>query len=206
MTICHFRSGFSRPQPKSRKNGALYQPKRLQWQCGGLVCPFPRAVFAKLDQIGAMKADRVDHIALYPAFLAPPSRQRKWHINLDVEWHHRIGRRRAEGNHGQQLWPIFHRKRQNDTRPALHHLWLNKSRLELYRDQRTLERMEYQRHSYNIDGTTRSGGRWPSAKVLMFMITRSPISMRPSIVADPICGSRTTLGNSFSRGFTRPFS
>ena len=34
----------------------------------------------------------------------------------------------------------------------------------------------------------------------MLMITFSPISMRPSTVADPMCGSSTTLGSSRSRG------
>jgi hypothetical protein len=37
---------------------------------------------------------------------------------------------------------------------------------------------------YSIAPMTRSGGRWPSAKVLMLMITRSPDAMRPSIVAE----------------------
>ncbi len=52
----------------------------------------------------------------------------------------------------------------------------------------------------SIPGTTRSGGRWPSANVLMLMITFSPISIRPSTVADPICGNNTTFGSSRSRG------
>ena len=47
--------------------------------------------------------------------------------------------------------------------------------------------------SHSIDGSTRSGGLWPSMKVLMLMMTFSPMSMRPSIVAEPICGSSTTL-------------
>ena len=42
-------------------------------------------------------------------------------------------------------------------------------------------------------GSTRSGGLWPSRKVLMLMMTFSPMSMRPSIVAEPMCGSSTTL-------------
>ena len=42
-------------------------------------------------------------------------------------------------------------------------------------------------------GRTRSGGRWPSMKARMLMITFSPMSMRPSIVAEPICGRITTL-------------
>ena len=42
-------------------------------------------------------------------------------------------------------------------------------------------------------GRTRSGGRWPSMKVLMLMMTFSPMSTRPSMVAEPICGSSTTL-------------
>src|SRR5579871_183820 len=42
-------------------------------------------------------------------------------------------------------------------------------------------------------GSTRSGGRWPSMKVRMLMITFSPMSTRPSSVAEPICGSSTTL-------------
>src|SRR6476619_3533263 len=47
-------------------------------------------------------------------------------------------------------------------------------------------------HPYSIDGRTRSGGLWPSTQVLMLMMTFSPISTRPSRVAEPICGSRTT--------------
>src|ERR1700750_732600 len=42
-------------------------------------------------------------------------------------------------------------------------------------------------------GSTRSGGLWLSRKVRMLMITFSPISTRPSIVAEPICGSSATL-------------
>ena len=53
----------------------------------------------------------------------------------------------------------------------------------------------------NIVSRTRSGGLWPSAKVLMLMMTFSPMSMRPSMVADPICGSSTTLSSSRSFGF-----
>ena len=44
-----------------------------------------------------------------------------------------------------------------------------------------------------MEGRTRSGGRWPSMNVLMLTITFSPMSMRPSIVAEPICGSSVTL-------------
>src|SRR5271169_1480388 len=44
-----------------------------------------------------------------------------------------------------------------------------------------------------IDGSTRSGGVWPSTKVLMLTMTRSPMSTRPSLVAEPICGSSVTL-------------
>jgi hypothetical protein len=47
--------------------------------------------------------------------------------------------------------------------------------------------------THNIDGSTRSGGRCPSRKVLMLTITFSPMSMRPSSVAEPICGNSTTL-------------
>jgi L-2,4-diaminobutyrate transaminase len=54
--------------------------------------------------------------------------------------------------------------------------------------------------AYNIEPRTRSGGRWPSAKVLMLMITFSPIASRPSIVAEPICGNSTTLSRARSRG------
>lgn len=39
---------------------------------------------------------------------------------------------------------------------------------------------------YICPGTTKSGGRWPSAKVLMLIKTFSPISIRPSVVAEPI--------------------
>ncbi|MEY9307151.1 molybdopterin/thiamine biosynthesis adenylyltransferase [Bradyrhizobium ottawaense] len=42
-------------------------------------------------------------------------------------------------------------------------------------------------------GSTRSGGLWASRKVRMLMITFSPISTRPSIVAEPICGNSVTL-------------
>ena len=35
--------------------------------------------------------------------------------------------------------------------------------------------------AYNMLGRTRSGGRWPSMKVLMLMMTFSPISTRPSM-------------------------
>ena len=42
-------------------------------------------------------------------------------------------------------------------------------------------------------GRIRSGGRWPSMKVLMLMMTFSPMSTRPSKVAEPICGRSTTL-------------
>jgi molybdopterin/thiamine biosynthesis adenylyltransferase len=56
--------------------------------------------------------------------------------------------------------------------------------------------------SHSIEGITRSGGRWPSIQVRMLMITFSPMSMRPSRVAEPMCGSRTTLGNFRSLGLT----
>ena len=46
---------------------------------------------------------------------------------------------------------------------------------------------------HNMLGSTRSGGRWPSMKVRMLMMTFSPMSTRPSSVAEPICGSSTTL-------------
>ena len=36
----------------------------------------------------------------------------------------------------------------------------------------------------------RSGGRWPSMNILTLTITLSPMSMRPSVVAEPICGDR----------------
>ena len=54
----------------------------------------------------------------------------------------------------------------------------------------------------NIAGWTRSGGAWPSRKVLMLMMTFSPMSTRPSSVAEPICGSTTTLSLLSSFGFT----
>ena len=38
----------------------------------------------------------------------------------------------------------------------------------------------------------------------MLMMTFSPISTRPSSVADPICGKSTTLVSSRKRGFTVP--
>ncbi len=34
---------------------------------------------------------------------------------------------------------------------------------------------------YNIDGSTRSGGRWPSMKVLMLIMTFSPCRLIKSI-------------------------
>src|SRR5260370_29661052 len=46
---------------------------------------------------------------------------------------------------------------------------------------------------HSIEGSTRSGGRCPSMKVLILIMTFSPMSMRPSIVAEPMCGSSTTL-------------
>ena len=46
---------------------------------------------------------------------------------------------------------------------------------------------------HSMLGSTRSGGLWLSRKVRMLMITFSPISTRPSIVAEPICGSSVTL-------------
>ena len=52
----------------------------------------------------------------------------------------------------------------------------------------------------SIDGMTRSGGRWPSMKVLMLTMTFSPMSMRPSTVAEPMWGSSTTLGSFSSLG------
>ena len=42
------------------------------------------------------------------------------------------------------------------------------------------------RSFYSMASSTRSGGAWPSQKVLMLMMTFSPISTRPSMVADPI--------------------
>ena len=47
--------------------------------------------------------------------------------------------------------------------------------------------------AHSMLGSTRSGGLWASRKVRMLMITFSPISTRPSIVAEPICGSSVTL-------------
>jgi len=55
---------------------------------------------------------------------------------------------------------------------------------------------------HNILGTTISGGLCPSAKVLMLINTFLSISIRPSLVADLIWGSSTTLGSSGSRGVT----
>jgi hypothetical protein len=54
--------------------------------------------------------------------------------------------------------------------------------------------------NYSIDGMTRSGGRCPSMKVLMLTMTFSPMSMRPSTVAEPMWGSSTTLGSFMSLG------
>src|SRR5262249_52932290 len=53
--------------------------------------------------------------------------------------------------------------------------------------------------SYNIEGSTRSGGLWPSMNVLMLMMTFSPMSIRPSMVAEPMCGSSTTFPERASR-------
>src|SRR5262249_60843643 len=58
---------------------------------------------------------------------------------------------------------------------------------------------------HSIDGSTRSGGRWPSMKVRMLIMTFSPMSIRPSMVAEPRRGRRTTLpmcASSNSFGFT----
>ena len=55
---------------------------------------------------------------------------------------------------------------------------------------------------YSIAGITRSGGLWPSTKVLMLMITFSPMSMRASSVAEDMCGIRTTFFRVRSLGFT----
>ena len=46
---------------------------------------------------------------------------------------------------------------------------------------------------HNMLGSTRSGGLWSSRKVRMLIITFSPISTRPSMVAEPICGNSVTL-------------
>ncbi len=46
---------------------------------------------------------------------------------------------------------------------------------------------------HSMLGSTRSGGLWLSSKVRILMITFSPISTRPSMVAEPICGSSVTL-------------
>ena len=59
---------------------------------------------------------------------------------------------------------------------------------------------------HTIAGTTWSGGRWPSAKVLMLMMTFSPISSLPSSVADAMCGSRTTFCRPCSRGLMPEWS
>src|SRR5262249_4466306 len=58
---------------------------------------------------------------------------------------------------------------------------------------------------HSMLGSTRSGGLWLSRKVRILIITFSPISTRPSIVAEPICGSSVTLPARASRtsfGFT----
>ena len=49
------------------------------------------------------------------------------------------------------------------------------------------------RDRHSMLGSTRSGGLWLSRKVRMLMITFSPISTRPSMVAEPICGSSAAL-------------
>ena len=49
------------------------------------------------------------------------------------------------------------------------------------------------RSRHSMLGSTRSGGLWLSRKVRMLMITFSPISTRPSMVAEPICGSSVAL-------------
>src|SRR5919108_387086 len=54
----------------------------------------------------------------------------------------------------------------------------------------------------NIPGCTRSGGAWPSRKVLILMITFSPMSMRPSMVAEPMCGRATTRSDAKRFGAT----
>src|SRR5690606_22864553 len=55
---------------------------------------------------------------------------------------------------------------------------------------------------HSIDGSTRSGGLWPSTNVLMLMITFSPMSLRPSMVADPMCGRITARLHFTSLGLT----
>src|SRR5262249_27970458 len=58
---------------------------------------------------------------------------------------------------------------------------------------------------HSIEGSTRSGGRWPSMKVRMLIMTFSPMSIRPSMVAEPRWGRSTTLPARASRnsfGFT----
>jgi len=55
----------------------------------------------------------------------------------------------------------------------------------------SVRRLPWSAHS--MLGSTRSGGLWLSRKVRMLMITFSPISTRPSMVAEPICGSSVTL-------------
>ena len=66
----------------------------------------------------------------------------------------------------------------------------------------SLRAREGSRVPHSIEGSTLSGGLWPSWKALMLMITLSPISARPSIVAEPRWGSSTTLGIFNRRGST----
>jgi hypothetical protein len=44
-----------------------------------------------------------------------------------------------------------------------------------------------------MEPITRSGGRCPSAKILTLTTTFSPIAIRPSIAAEPICDSSTYI-------------
>lgn len=62
------------------------------------------------------------------------------------------------------------------------------------RSQRFSSRRQY------IPGTIRSPGRSSSTNVWIFLMTRWPISIRPSSVALPICGRRTTFGRLRKRG------
>src|SRR5262249_42773961 len=47
--------------------------------------------------------------------------------------------------------------------------------------------------THSIGGSTGSGGVWQSRNVRMFTMTSPPMSMRPSSVAEPMCGKTTTL-------------
>ena len=82
--------------------------------------------------------------------------------------------------------PFLYYPSRRQTPPAL-------ARLHRFRRRLAQARDAQRNKTQSMLGSTRSGGLWASRKVRMLMITFSPISTRPSIVAEPICGSSVTL-------------